>query len=166
MRTACLQNRYICYSQQKIHDLPTAFSLSRIVCSIKSFVFFGTSIFICWGGTIPVPLDCAVNWAVLFKIFTNKWPPVIKIIKLKISIKLHWKPKNNYDVITFTIHTGLWWGNLKERDQLEEADIDGRIRLKWLKWIFKISSLGRSWTELCELHLDFSQTLHRDRGLR
>jgi len=41
-----------------------------------------------------------------------------------------------------------------EMDQLEEEDIDGRIRLKW---IFKRNSLGRSWTELCELHLDFTQ---------
>jgi hypothetical protein len=34
------------------------------------------------------------------------------------------------------VHTVLWWGNLRERDHLEDLDIDGRITLKWIfkKW--------------------------------
>jgi hypothetical protein len=28
--------------------------------------------------------------------------------------------------------TGLWWGHLKERDKLENLDIDGRILLMWI----------------------------------
>jgi hypothetical protein len=28
------------------------------------------------------------------------------------------------------MHTGFWWGNLRERDNLEELGIDGRIILK------------------------------------
>jgi hypothetical protein len=32
--------------------------------------------------------------------------------------------------------TGFWWGNLRERDHLENRGIDGRIILKWIfrKW--------------------------------
>jgi hypothetical protein len=32
--------------------------------------------------------------------------------------------------------TGLWWGNLRERDHLEDLDVEGRIILKWIfkKW--------------------------------
>ena len=34
------------------------------------------------------------------------------------------------------MHTGLWWGNLKEVYHLEDPDIGGRIILKWIfkKW--------------------------------
>jgi hypothetical protein len=33
-------------------------------------------------------------------------------------------------------YTGFWWGNLRERDHLEEPGVDGRIILRWIfrKW--------------------------------
>jgi len=33
-------------------------------------------------------------------------------------------------------YTGLWWGNLRESDHLEDPSVDGRIRLRWIfrKW--------------------------------
>ena len=34
------------------------------------------------------------------------------------------------------VYTGLWWGNLGERDHLEDPRIDRRIILRWIfrKW--------------------------------
>jgi hypothetical protein len=28
-------------------------------------------------------------------------------------------------------YTGFWWGNLRERDRLEDPGLDGRIILRW-----------------------------------
>ena len=30
------------------------------------------------------------------------------------------------------MHTGFWWGNLRERVRLEELGVDGRILFKWI----------------------------------
>jgi hypothetical protein len=30
------------------------------------------------------------------------------------------------------MHTGFWWGNLRERDHLKGPGVDGRIILKWI----------------------------------
>jgi len=34
------------------------------------------------------------------------------------------------------VYTGLWWGNLRERDHLGDPGVDGRIKLRWIfrKW--------------------------------
>ena len=34
------------------------------------------------------------------------------------------------------MNTGFWWGNLRERDQLDELGVDGKIILRWIlsKW--------------------------------
>jgi hypothetical protein len=34
------------------------------------------------------------------------------------------------------VHTGFWWGDLREGDHLEDPRIDGRIIIKWIfkKW--------------------------------
>jgi hypothetical protein len=35
------------------------------------------------------------------------------------------------------VHTGFWWGDLREGDHLEDLDVDGRIILKWIlkQWL-------------------------------
>jgi hypothetical protein len=34
------------------------------------------------------------------------------------------------------LHTGFWWGDLREGDHSEDPGIDGRVILKWIfkKW--------------------------------
>ena len=46
------------------------------------------------------------------------------------------------------MHTGLWWGNLRERDHLEESGVDGRVILKWVfeKW----DEGGMEWIALAQ----------------
>jgi hypothetical protein len=45
-------------------------------------------------------------------------------------------------------HTGFWWGNLRERDHLEDPGIDGMIILNWIfeKWLGE----GRHWIDLTQ----------------
>jgi hypothetical protein len=30
------------------------------------------------------------------------------------------------------VHTGFWWSNLRERDNLKDPGVDGRIILSWI----------------------------------
>jgi hypothetical protein len=42
------------------------------------------------------------------------------------------------------VYTRFWWGNMMERDHLEDPAVDGRIKLRWIfgKWF------GGAWTGL------------------
>ena len=42
------------------------------------------------------------------------------------------------------MHTGAWWGNLREGDHLEDPDVD------ILKWIFKKWDGGVGWIDLAQ----------------
>jgi hypothetical protein len=44
------------------------------------------------------------------------------------------------------VHTGFWWGHLREGDHLGDAGVGGRIILKW---IFKRWD-GVDWIELAQ----------------
>jgi hypothetical protein len=41
------------------------------------------------------------------------------------------------------VYTGFWWGNLNEKDHLDDPDLDGRILI--IRWIFKRLDMG-VWT--------------------
>jgi len=45
-----------------------------------------------------------------------------------------WRKPHNEELND--LHTGFWWGNLRERDHLEDPIVDGRIIVRWIfrKW--------------------------------
>ena len=47
------------------------------------------------------------------------------------------------------MHTGFWWGNLRERDYLENTGVDGRIMSNL---IFRMYNKGKGmdWTNLAQ----------------
>jgi hypothetical protein len=47
------------------------------------------------------------------------------------------------------VHTGFWWGNLRERNQFEDVGVDGKIILNGIfkKWD------GEAWTGLVWLRI-------------
>jgi len=58
-------------------------------------------------------------------------PNIVRVIKSRMTWAGHVARVGRGEV-----YTRFWWGNLRERDHLEDPDIDGRIILNWIfrKW--------------------------------
>jgi hypothetical protein len=42
------------------------------------------------------------------------------------------------------VHAGIWWGNVKVRNNLEDQCVDGKLIIKWVS----NESFGRAWIRL------------------
>ena len=45
-------------------------------------------------------------------------------------------------------YIGFWWGNLRERDNLGDTGVDGRIILRWIFMKWDVG--GMNWVELAQ----------------
>jgi hypothetical protein len=46
------------------------------------------------------------------------------------------------------VHTGFWWGDLREGDHLGDPSVDGRIILKWIFKKWDGAWIGFSWLRI------------------
>jgi hypothetical protein len=46
------------------------------------------------------------------------------------------------------VYTGFRWGNLKEKDHVEDPEVDGRIILRWILRI--VGCEGMDWIDLAQ----------------
>jgi hypothetical protein len=65
-------------------------------------------------------------------------PDIIRVIK---SRRMRWA-RHVARMGIGKAYTGFWWGNLRERDHLEDTGVDGRIILRW---IFRNWDGGMDW---------------------
>jgi hypothetical protein len=47
------------------------------------------------------------------------------------------------------VHTGFWWGDLRERDRFKDLGVNGRIVLKWVFKKWDGAWIGLIWLRTC-----------------
>jgi hypothetical protein len=63
------------------------------------------------------------------------------------------------------VHTGFRWGNLRERDHLEDLGLDGRMILKWdvelggIDWI-DVAQIRDRWRAVVNVVMNFRVLLN------
>jgi hypothetical protein len=59
-------------------------------------------------------------------------PNIIRVIKAR---RMRWAG-HVARMVRGEVHTGFWWGDLREGGHLKDSGVDGRIILKWFykKW--------------------------------
>jgi hypothetical protein len=49
----------------------------------------------------------------------------------------------------YGVQERVWWGNMRERDHLEDPDVDGKIILIWISRKWDVEALtGSSWLRI------------------
>jgi len=71
-----------------------------------------------------------------------------KCVRVSKSRRTRWVEHVAY-LGTVEVYTGVWWGNLRERDHWENPGVDGNITLRWIfrKWDVRV------WTGLMWLRI-------------
>jgi hypothetical protein len=54
-------------------------------------------------------------------------PSIAQMIKLR----MRWSVYVTY-MGRGVVYTGIWWGNLRERDDLDDPGVNGRISVRWI----------------------------------
>ena len=76
------------------------------------------------------------------EMYVCSWPSIFQVIRSK---RMRWV---GHGLGQGDIHTGFWWGNLREGDYLRDLDVDGRIILKWILRKWDVRSMD--WIELAQ----------------
>jgi hypothetical protein len=80
------------------------------------------------------------EWRKLHNEELNELYSSTNIIRVTKSRRMRWGHVAHMGRVE--VYTGFWWGNLRERDHLEDPGVKGRVILKW---IFRMWDV-RAWT--------------------
>ena len=79
--------------------------------------------------------DVVGNWRKLLTEEVYNLPSKLNITRAIESINLIWTGRVTH-MERREIYTGFWWGNVKEKDRLEDVGVDKRVMLKRILQIF------------------------------
>ena len=87
----------------------------------------------------------------LYSVFLTQYCSSVEIEKngMDGTRSTNWERRGIYIYIYIYIYIGFWWGNVREREHLEDPGVDGRIILRWIfrKWDVGLWN-GSSWLRI------------------